>query len=229
MVSSYCGHGEYCSPQDTRRNVAELRSALFLGADLHDVVLHRSHSGNADSPWTDLTFITGGLAGDLVKGARAGLAALLGGEAAQGATATVATVCGRVCAKVAQLIGRDGSTAAKAPRFSQSSVSGAFRHGPFAGQRISDVAAGLRSGAISPRRLPVEVVNRDGALYALNNRSTLALRRGGIDPADWTLRNVTGNPAVERKLSQRLASDGIPNGSDVIRVRGAGPNASAYR
>ena len=43
----------------------------------------------------------------------------------------------------------------------------------------------------------------------------------------WTLRDVTGNPALESKLSQRLVEDGIPEGSDVIRVRGAGSNASA--
>jgi hypothetical protein len=59
------------------------------------------------------------------------------------------------------------------------------------------VAGGLRSGAISPSQLPVEVINRKGVLYALDNRSTLALRRGGVDPANWTFRDMTGNPALE--------------------------------
>lgn len=92
-------------------------------------------------------------------------------------------------------------------RFSQTTASSTFRNGPLAGRSIGDVASGLRSGAIKPGELPVDVINRGGNLLSLNTRSTLALMRGGVDPADWVLNDVTGDAFLENVLTQRLASN----------------------
>jgi hypothetical protein len=51
------------------------------------------------------------------------------------------------------------------PKFSQTTASETFAHGPFAGRTIGDVATGLRSGSISPGELPVR--SFDGAAKPL--------------------------------------------------------------
>lgn len=117
----------------------------------------------------------------------------------------------------------------EAPRFTQRTASGAFAHGPFAGRSIGGVASGLRAGSISPSDLPIEVIRRGGETLTLNTRSTLALKRGGVDPADWVVRDVTGNAARERLLTERLARNGLDDGTDVLRVTGAGKDASSTR
>lgn len=112
-------------------------------------------------------------------------------------------------------------------RFSQTTASSTFRNGPLAGRSIGEVASGLRSGAIKPGGLPVDVINRGGNLLSLNTRSTLALMRGGVDPADWVLNDVTGDAFLENVLTQRLASNGLTDaGTDVLRITGARPWAS---
>jgi len=67
---------------------------------------------------------------------------------------------------------------------------------------------------------------RNGETLALNTRSSLALWRGGIDPADWVLNDVTGNPLMEQILTERLLRNQIDGGVDVLRITGAGSNAS---
>ena len=91
-------------------------------------------------------------------------------------------------------------------RFGQRGVSRAFRNGKFAGRSIDDVVAGLRSGAIKPDQLPIEVIIRDGVQYTLNNRSLRALRAAGLEPT--IVKNVTGQIAAERRLTSRLAEIG---------------------
>ena len=115
------------------------------------------------------------------------------------------------------------------PAFTQTTAGGKFKNGPFAGRTIGDVSAGLRSGQISPEQLPVEVIRRGGETLALNTRSSLALRRGGVRRSDWTLRDVTGDPAAEEVLTQRLLHNKMSGGSDVIRITGAGGRASSLR
>lgn len=100
-------------------------------------------------------------------------------------------------------------------QFGQASVKSTFAHGPHAGKTVGEVAAGIRSGAISPNSLPVEYVIRNGQAVALNNRSLLALRRAGVEPT--ITRNMTGNSAAEALLNSHLRG-GVP--SEVIRVRG---------
>lgn len=132
-------------------------------------------------------------------------------------------------------IGEGASSASRAaergesllPRFTQTTASPTFRHGPFAGQSIGDVATGLRAGQISSSQLPVDVITRDGNPLGLNTRSMLALRRANISPADWSMVDRTGQPAYEQLLDERLARNGLTNaGTDVLRITGAGPGAS---
>lgn len=107
------------------------------------------------------------------------------------------------------LAGSGSGTAAStgsAIRFAQKGISSTFRHGEFAGQSVESVAAGLRSGAISPNQLPINVVIRDGVSYTLNNRSLMALRLAGQEPT--VVNNVTGNPVFERLLTERLSELG---------------------
>jgi hypothetical protein len=112
-------------------------------------------------------------------------------------------------------------------RFSQTTASQTFRNGEFAGQRVADVARGLRSGAISPSRLPINVVVRDGNVLSLNTRSTLALIRGGVSPSNWTVVNRTGNSFFESLLTEHLSVNGLTSaGSDVVRVTGGGAGVS---
>lgn len=43
--------------------------------------------------------------------------------------------------------------------------------------------------------------------------------RGGIDPADWVLNDVTGDAFLENVLTQRLAANGLTDaGTDVLRI-----------
>jgi len=112
------------------------------------------------------------------------------------------------------------------PLFSQTTASSTFRHGDFAGETVGDVAAAVRGGKIGAADLPVDVVVRNGETLALNTRSSLALWRGGIDPADWVLNDVTGNPLMEQILTERLLRNQIDGGVDVLRITGAGSNAS---
>lgn len=86
------------------------------------------------------------------------------------------------------------------------------------------VANGLRSGRISPDQLPIEFIVRKGQRIAVNNRSLTALRRAGLQPTRTI--DVTGDIVKVKRVENRLLEmGGLP--SDVIRIRGAGGNASA--
>lgn len=62
-------------------------------------------------------------------------------------------------------------------RFSQESIGSRFRHGG----TIDDLADGLRSGAIRAEDVePLRIVERDGLLFALDNRRLEAFRRAGV-------------------------------------------------
>ena len=52
------------------------------------------------------------------------------------------------------------------------------------------VVNGLRKGSISPDRLPIQFIIRDGERIAFDNRSFTALTRAGLNPTK--LINVTG-------------------------------------
>lgn len=62
-------------------------------------------------------------------------------------------------------------------RFSQDSISNAFRQGG----TIDDLANALRSGAVHPYGIPpIRLVSRDGLLYSLDNRRLEAFRRTNL-------------------------------------------------
>ena len=56
----------------------------------------------------------------------------------------------------------------------------------------------------------------------MKNCAVVGLVAGG----GWAVNNVTGNPAMEQLLTQRLAKNGLSGGTDVLRITGAGSNAS---
>jgi hypothetical protein len=111
--------------------------------------------------------------------------------------------------------------AAKEVRFAQKGISKVFRHGEFAGKTIDEIAQGLKSGAIHPDQLPIKVIERDGVMYALNNRSLMALRLAGLEPT--VIENVTGQEFFERQLTERLLEIGSEVGPDFVPIIRGGP------
>lgn len=64
-------------------------------------------------------------------------------------------------------------------RFAQTSFSETFsKGGLFGGRTIDDVAGSLRSGAMSPKDVPIDVIVRDGNSPILNTRSSQVSRPG---------------------------------------------------
>jgi RHS repeat-associated protein len=113
--------------------------------------------------------------------------------------------------------------------FGQTTASAVFRNGSFAGRTLGDVAAAVRAGDATAADLPVDVIFRNGETIGMNTRSMIALRRAGIPVEDWVINDVTGNPAMERLLTERLARNGLNGGTGLLRITGAGPNASSLK
>jgi hypothetical protein len=113
------------------------------------------------------------------------------------------------------------NTAARADiagaRFAQSSYSEMFSSGGrFAGQSIDDVAGSLRSGALSPKDVPIDVIVRDGNSLILNTRSSQALIRAGFPRSSWKVIDRTGQAAFEARLSGQLSRNGLTSyGTDL--------------
>lgn len=85
----------------------------------------------------------------------------------------------------------------------------------------------MRSGAVKASDPRIDLISRGGNQLIMNTRSSLALLRGGISPADWVTNDVTGGPFFEQVLNQRLANNGlIDEGTGVLRITGAGPSVS---
>jgi hypothetical protein len=99
-------------------------------------------------------------------------------------------------------------------RFAQKGISAVFRYGAFTGKTIDEVAAGLQAGTVTPGQLPIQVIERGGVLYTLNNRSLMTLRLAGMAPT--IISNVTGNPTFEAQLTQRLTEIGGEVGDDFV-------------
>jgi hypothetical protein len=95
--------------------------------------------------------------------------------------------------------------------------------GNLAGRTISDVAQDLKSGALDPSDVPVEVVVKEGTTLILNTRSALALEEAGIPRSEWIVENVTNDPAANARLSGQLARNGLSNsGTPTVRITGRG-------
>jgi len=92
-------------------------------------------------------------------------------------------------------------------RFSHDSISGAFLHGPHAGQPITRLVDDLSDGRVQPSTLGVEVVFWHGHFRALSNRRTWALKQ-------WAAaRDVKVEAAVLPFVRGVLTADG----RDVVR------------
>ncbi len=100
--------------------------------------------------------------------------------------------------------------------FGQRGISSTFRNGPFAGQTIEEVSAGLRSGAINPNQLPIQTITREGIEYTLNNRSLMALREAGLEPT--VIFDVTGDPFFEAQLTDRLLEIGTEVDAEFVPI-----------
>ena len=112
-----------------------------------------------------------------------------------------------------------GAGPGKAIQFAQRGISPIFRGGEFAGKPISEVVSGLTSGTIKASQLPIQTVTRNGIIYTLNNRSLMALRQAGASPT--VVKDMTGNPAAEKLLTQRLSELGGKPPLDYIpKIRG---------
>jgi filamentous hemagglutinin len=97
-----------------------------------------------------------------------------------------------------------------AGRFAQNTHSETFsKGGAFGGRTINDVAGDLRSGALSAKDVPINVVVRDGNTLISNTRSAQALTRAGIPRGSWNVINRTGDPLDENLVSGQLSRNGL--------------------
>jgi RHS repeat-associated protein len=98
----------------------------------------------------------------------------------------------------------------QAGKFAQTSYSETFsKGGLFGGRSIDSVAGDLRSGALSPKDVPINVVVRDGTTLISNTRSAQALIRAGIPRGSWNVINRTGDPLYENLVTGQLTRNGL--------------------
>ena len=62
----------------------------------------------------------------------------------------------------------------------------------------------LKSGDLTPDKLPIDYVVRDGQVYFLNTRSTSALIEAGVPKSKWIFNNQTGVKKFEDNLTKNL-------------------------
>ena len=102
--------------------------------------------------------------------------------------------------------------------FSQRSISPNFQDdGKFAKLSVNDLPAGLASGAIKPKDVPVQVVAINGVKYIQNNRSATALAEANIPAKFWNIQNVTNNPSAVADVLKKLKNNKIKPG-EVIKA-----------
>lgn len=122
-----------------------------------------------------------------------GVAALSGRALATTSKATSKT------AEATRALGQNGSHAANGAdiagaRFAQTTVREGFQKGGlFEGRTFSDVVGDLRSGVLTPKDIPINVVVRDGNTLILNTRSAMALTRAEIPRSSWNVVDRTGD------------------------------------
>lgn len=116
-------------------------------------------------------------------------------------------------------------------KFTQITASEYFSvEGKFAGKTIGEVSDMLKSGKLKPSEIPVTYIERNGVKLIENTRSSLALKRANIPESKWTTINKTGDSTIEAKITERLARNGLTDsGTDVLRITGAGKNASSLK
>ena len=95
-------------------------------------------------------------------------------------------------------------------RFSQNSISSSFSDG----SSVDDMVQGLKSGTINPNDVPaIRILERDGALYTLDNRRLYAFQQAGVDniPFQW---------ATPQEILNEAWKFTTTNGGTSIQVRG---------
>jgi hypothetical protein len=93
--------------------------------------------------------------------------------------------------------------------------------GLFKGALIDDVAGALRSGAMSPKDVPISAIVREGNTLILNTRSSQALIRAGIPRRLWHMVDETGLVDPEDRLTDQLRRNGL-TGAGIGFVRSTG-------
>ena len=81
--------------------------------------------------------------------------------------------------------------------------------GRLEGWSYDDVVSALGSGRLTPKDVYIDVINRDGHTLVVNSRSSQALLDAGIGRQDWWIRNMTGNPGAEQRLTDQLERDNL--------------------
>jgi len=106
--------------------------------------------------------------------------------------------------------------------FAQKSASRTFsEEGAFSGRTIDDVVNELHSGKLTPKDIPIDVINRDGNSLILNTRSSVALQEAGVPRTEWNVVNRTGQSGYERRLTDQLARNRLDSaGASSVRIAG---------
>lgn len=95
-------------------------------------------------------------------------------------------------------------------RFAQRDYSESFnQRGQFAGRTIDEIAELLRTGALSVKDVPVNVIVRDGFTLIHNTRSAQALTRAGIARGSWNVVNRTGDKLYESLVTGQLRRNAL--------------------
>ena len=76
--------------------------------------------------------------------------------------------------------------------------------GTFSGKSVEEIAAALRSGAMSPAQIEVNYIVRGEQAIILNTRSSQALEVAGIPRSQWNGVNRTGDTIYESLLNGQI-------------------------
>ena len=103
--------------------------------------------------------------------------------------------------------------------FAQKTFKSTFSaEGKFAGRPVSDVAADLNAGRLSPADVPIEYIVRDGNTLILNTRSAQALEQARIPRGQWNAVNMTGSAQAEARLTGQLSRNRLTSqGTSTVR------------
>jgi len=91
------------------------------------------------------------------------------------------------------------------------------------GKTIDDVAGELRSGRLTPKDVPVDMIERDGNTLILNTRSANALERAEVPRSAWNTIDRTGDPAYEARRTGQLDRNNLRSAvTPTVRPTGQG-------
>lgn len=208
-----------------QQGVDDMANSALLGtaAYVHATLSGRPHVGGIPNGAVTSVAAVGFVAGaaevaDGVQMNPAFVAATMlpaGIEALAAARLTLPTL-GASLGRAAEAGVLDGAT------FAQKTFGSMFsKGGAFAGRSVDEVAAALRSGAMSPGEVPIDYIIRDGNTLILNTRSAQALEAAGIPRSAWNAVNRTGQELFESMLTGQLERNGLTSaGTATVRRSG---------